>query len=50
VDSFKSNFFLWLTAHGLDAAKIRPAKGDRTVEEIDKQLGDEDEDPVGGEG
>lgn len=50
IDQFKSNHFLWLTAGGLKAAVIgkdEAAKG----EDVDKQLGDEDEaDPEGGQG
>lgn len=47
IDSFKQNHFLWVTAGGLEVAKIANAK-DQV--EVDKELGDEDEDPEGGEG
>jgi tRNA pseudouridine38-40 synthase len=50
VDNFRSDFFLWLSAAGLEKASIRPVKGDRTIEQLDARLGDEDEDPEGGEG
>ena len=50
VDNFKSSFFLWLTAGGLDAAKIRAIGGGKAAQQMDAQLGDEDEDPEGGDG
>ena len=50
IDQFKSNHFLWLTAGGLAVAEILKSAGGRVQEEVDKELGDEDEDPEGGEG
>ncbi|GJN69205.1 tRNA pseudouridine synthase 1 [Purpureocillium lilacinum] len=49
IDQFKSNHFLWLTAGGLSVAEISKTEG-KVQEEVDKELGDEDEDPEGGEG
>ncbi|KAH0490688.1 hypothetical protein TgHK011_002145 [Trichoderma gracile] len=49
IDQFRSNHFLWLTAGGMKVATIDKANG--KVQDVDKQLGDEDEeDPEGGEG
>ncbi|RDA92064.1 hypothetical protein CP533_0981, partial [Ophiocordyceps camponoti-saundersi (nom. inval.)] len=50
VDQFKSNHFLWLTAGGLSVAEIPKSAGTKVEEDVDKQLGDENEDPEGGEG
>ncbi|RDA82830.1 hypothetical protein CP532_6095, partial [Ophiocordyceps camponoti-leonardi (nom. inval.)] len=50
VDQFKSNHFLWLTAGGLSIAEIPKSAGTKAEEDVDKQLGDENEDPEGGEG
>ncbi|KAM4057240.1 tRNA pseudouridine synthase domain-containing protein [Hirsutella rhossiliensis] len=50
IDQFKSNHFLWLTAGGLGVAEILKGAGGKMQEDVDKQLGDEDEDPEGGEG
>ncbi|KAL7943533.1 pseudouridine synthase [Trichoderma barbatum] len=47
IDQFRSNHFLWLTAGGMNVATIDKSGG----KDVDKQLGDEDEeDPEGGEG
>ncbi|PTB66255.1 pseudouridine synthase [Trichoderma citrinoviride] len=49
IDQFRSNHFLWLTAGGMKVATIEKANG--KLQDVDKQLGDEDEeDPEGGEG
>ena len=50
IDQFKANHFLWVTAGGLKAAERSLQGGDVAPEAVDKQLGDEDEDPEGGEG
>ncbi|KAI9166536.1 tRNA pseudouridine synthase 1 [Paramyrothecium foliicola] len=50
IDQFKSNHFLWLSAGGLAVADLKSGEDSKTQEEVDKQLGDEDEDPEGGEG
>lgn len=50
IDQFKSNHFLWLTAGGLSAADMSNCSGSKVQENVAKQLGDEDEDPEGGEG
>ncbi|KAF5598766.1 tRNA pseudouridine38-40 synthase [Fusarium pseudocircinatum] len=52
IDQFKTNHFLWLTAGGMKAAEIaRDTTGEKVQQDVDKQLGDEDEeDPEGGEG
>ncbi|KAM0324433.1 hypothetical protein ACHAQA_008215 [Verticillium albo-atrum] len=52
VDNFKSDFFLWLTAGGIQAGAIRASK---SFGKEDKSVNvglvdDEDEDPEGGEG
>ncbi|KAI3577376.1 ribosomal protein S7e-domain-containing protein [Fusarium oxysporum f. sp. albedinis] len=51
IDQFKTNHFLWLTAGGMKAAEIaRDTTGEKVQQDVDKQLGDEDEeDPEGGE-
>jgi tRNA pseudouridine38-40 synthase len=46
IDQFKQNHFLWVTAGGMEVAQI--VRGVQA--EVDKQLGDEDEDPEGGDG
>ncbi|TEA19019.1 tRNA pseudouridine synthase 1 [Colletotrichum sidae] len=51
VDNFRSDYFLWLTAGGIDAGAIRTAKGEKAERTLEAQIGDEDEeDPEGGEG
>ncbi|KOS19001.1 tRNA pseudouridine synthase 1 [Escovopsis weberi] len=50
IDHFRSNHFLWLSAGGMSVASIANA-GNKSASDIDKALGDEDEeDPEGGEG
>ncbi|KAM3522000.1 hypothetical protein MY4038_008801 [Beauveria bassiana] len=50
IDQFKANHFLWLTAGGLKVAEIAKEESGKE-EDVDKQLGDEDEeDPDGGQG
>lgn len=51
IDQFKTNHFLWLTAGGMEAAALsRGTTEEKVQRDVDKQLGDEDEDPEGGEG
>ncbi|KAL0932139.1 tRNA pseudouridine synthase [Colletotrichum truncatum] len=50
VDNFRSDYFLWLTAGGIDAGAIRTAKGEKEDKTLEAELDDEDEDPEGGEG
>ncbi|WYZ40871.1 hypothetical protein EsH8_IV_001212 [Colletotrichum jinshuiense] len=50
VDNFKSDYFLWLTAGGIDAGGIRTAKGEKGAKTLEAEIDDEDEDPEGGEG
>ncbi|RFN48706.1 trna pseudouridine38-40 synthase [Fusarium flagelliforme] len=52
IDQFKTNHFLWLTAGGMKAAEIaKDTTGEKVQQDVDKELGDEDEeDPEGGEG
>ncbi|KAH0443640.1 tRNA pseudouridine synthase A [Colletotrichum camelliae] len=50
VDNFKSDYFLWLTAAGIDAGAIMTAKGEEKQKTLEAQMGDEDEDPENGEG
>lgn len=47
IDQFKANHFLWLTAGGTKVSELNK-EGEKA--EVDKALGDEDEDPEGGEG
>lgn len=47
IDQFKTNHFLWLTAGGMKVAQMTK---ETSSEKVDKELGDEDEDPEGGEG
>ena len=49
IDQFKTNHFLWVTAAGLEAAQLTQDTNG-AAEKVDKELGDEDEDPEGGEG
>ncbi|KKA29473.1 hypothetical protein TD95_003402 [Thielaviopsis punctulata] len=46
VDNFKSSYFLWLTAGGLEAARASGGK----VEAVQMEGDDEDEDAEGGDG
>lgn len=49
IDQFKMNHFLWVTAGGMEVAQL--TQGDAAAaEKVDKELGDEDEDPEGGDG
>ncbi|KAG5925434.1 hypothetical protein E4U42_004289 [Claviceps africana] len=52
IDQFKSNHFLWLTAGGMKVAELhKESDAEKTQQDVDKALGDEDEeDPEGGEG
>ncbi|CAI4218088.1 unnamed protein product [Parascedosporium putredinis] len=57
IDSFRSDFFLWITPGGIAAAKLRQSATDvaETEKALNKQLGQEDEDddvanPEEGEG
>ncbi len=51
IDQFKANHFLWLTAGGLKVAEINKEESGGKSQNVDKQLGDEDEeDPDGGQG
>ena len=51
IDQFKTNHFLWLTAGGMKAAEIaKDTTGEKVQQDVDKELGDEDEDPENGEG
>ncbi|ORY63355.1 pseudouridine synthase [Pseudomassariella vexata] len=50
IDSFKSDYFLWVTAGGITAAHQRVGQVEDVPEEMKEELGDEGEDPEGGEG
>ncbi|ROT38163.1 pseudouridine synthase [Sodiomyces alkalinus F11] len=50
VDNFKSDSFLWLTDGGIAAGMLRPNKEEKGDKAVARELGDEDEDPEGGEG
>lgn len=48
IDQFKANHFLWVTAGGMKVAEID--RSDGKGDDVDKQLGDENENPDGGDG
>ncbi|KAH7329459.1 tRNA pseudouridine synthase [Stachybotrys elegans] len=50
LDQFKSTHFLWLSAGGVAVTELGQSSDSKTQEEVNRQLGDEDEDPEGGEG
>ncbi|KAI1767038.1 pseudouridine synthase [Hypoxylon sp. FL1150] len=52
IDNYKSAYFLWVTAGGLDAAEVREGMQEPVPEELKEELGEEegDEDPEAGEG
>ncbi|KAH9887415.1 pseudouridine synthase [Xylariomycetidae sp. FL2044] len=51
IDSFKSDYFLWATAEGMEAAHKRLGPKESIPQELEEELGDEvDEDAGGGEG
>ncbi|CAM1505155.1 Fc.00g107920.m01.CDS01 [Cosmosporella sp. VM-42] len=51
IDQFKTNHFLWLTAGGMKAAEItNSTTSEKVQQDVDKELGDEDEDPENGDG
>ncbi|KAI0460530.1 pseudouridine synthase [Xylaria acuta] len=47
IDTFKSDFFLWVTAGGLEAAKQREGPRESIPKELEDELGDEGEDAEG---
>ncbi|KAI1376874.1 pseudouridine synthase [Hypoxylon crocopeplum] len=51
IDSYKTGYFLWVTAGGIEAAETRVGIMDAVPEGLKKELGDDgDEDAEGGEG
>ncbi|KAL8383288.1 hypothetical protein RB595_006849 [Gaeumannomyces hyphopodioides] len=50
LDSFATDYFLWVTANGFDVAYERKEKGDRVPKGLEAQLGDDGENPDEGEG
>ncbi|KAI0486788.1 pseudouridine synthase [Xylaria cf. heliscus] len=51
IDTFKSDYFLWVTAGGLEAAQQRIGPRDPIPQELENELGDEGDDADGqGEG
>ncbi|KAI0129072.1 pseudouridine synthase [Xylariales sp. AK1849] len=50
IDNFKSDYFLWVTAGGIAAAHARDGPAEDAPEGMKEELGDEGEDPEGGEG
>ncbi|KLU90263.1 tRNA pseudouridine synthase 1 [Magnaporthiopsis poae ATCC 64411] len=50
LDSFATDYFLWVTANGFEGAYERKEKGDRVPKGLEAQLGDEGENPDEGEG
>ncbi|KAI0540837.1 pseudouridine synthase [Xylaria digitata] len=50
IDTFKSDYFLWVTAGGLDIAKQREGPRESVPQELEAELGDEGEEAGGEEG
>lgn len=52
IDNYKSAYFLWVTAGGIDAAETREGIQEPVPEELQEELGEEegDDDPEAGEG
>ncbi|PHH66149.1 hypothetical protein CDD81_212 [Ophiocordyceps australis] len=50
IDQFKSDHFLWLSAGGLSVGELDKSGGSKIQQDVSRELGDEDEDPEGGEG
>ncbi|KAI1751485.1 pseudouridine synthase [Xylaria castorea] len=49
IDTFKSDYFLWVTAGGLEAAQQREGPRESIPQELEEELGDEGEDVEGQE-
>ncbi|KAH8168041.1 hypothetical protein CIB48_g220 [Xylaria polymorpha] len=49
IDNFKSDYFLWVTAGGLEAAQQRVGPREPIPQELENELGDEGEDVEGQE-
>ncbi|KAI8952394.1 pseudouridine synthase [Xylaria longipes] len=49
IDTFKSDYFLWVTAGGLEAAQQRAGPRESIPQELEDELGDEGEDAEGQE-
>ncbi|KAI0976114.1 pseudouridine synthase [Xylaria arbuscula] len=50
IDTFKSDYFLWATAGGLESAAQRAGPREPVPQELEDELGDEGENPDGEEG
>ncbi|KAI0411178.1 pseudouridine synthase [Xylaria grammica] len=50
IDTFKSDYFLWVTAGGLETAKQREGPREPVPQELEAELGDEGEEAGGEEG
>jgi tRNA pseudouridine38-40 synthase len=50
IDNFKSDYFLWVTANGINAAHQRVGQTEDIPEAMKEELDEEGEDPEGGEG
>lgn len=50
IDTFKSDYFLWATAAGLESVKQRVGVRESIPQELEAELGDEGEDAEGEEG
>ncbi|TGJ83951.1 hypothetical protein E0Z10_g4794 [Xylaria hypoxylon] len=50
IDTFKSDYFLWVTAGGLEIAKQREGPREPVPQELEAELGDEGEEAGGEEG
>ncbi|KAI0018969.1 pseudouridine synthase [Xylariomycetidae sp. FL0641] len=49
IDNFKSNYFLWVTADGIEAANSRTGQAEAVPAELEAELGDEGEEVRQGE-
>lgn len=50
IDTFKSDYFLWVTAGGLETAQQREGPREPVPQELENELGDEGEEAGGEEG
>lgn len=50
IDTFKSDYFLWVTAGGLENVKQRVGVRESIPQELEAELGDEGDDAEGEEG
>jgi tRNA pseudouridine38-40 synthase len=50
IDTFKSDYFLWVTAGGLEAAQERAGPREPVPQELENELGDEGDEAGNAEG